>query len=73
MASPDNPVEFPGVAPPENEVDENVVPPLFPSDYDSNNKSDDSYEDADTSTQQTDYMPPMVKNVYNIRPQKQTD
>ena len=36
-----NPVEPPGVAPPENEVDGDVSPPLLPSDYDSNNDSDD--------------------------------
>ena len=63
---PENPVELPGVAPPENEVDDDIITPLLPSDY-------------DTSTQHRQMvvhpedMPPMVRNVYNIQLQKQTD
>ena len=34
---PENPVELPGVSPPGNEVDDDFVPPLLPSEYDSNN------------------------------------
>ena len=52
MASPENPVELPGAAPPENKVDDDVVPPLLPSDYASRDKSDDEDEGPYTSTQQ---------------------
>ena len=75
----DNPVELQGVPPPENELYDDVIPTLFPSDYDSNNDSDKKDYDTCTSTQQrqrfihSEDMPPMVRNVYNIRPRKQTD
>ena len=48
----ENPVELTGVAPPENEVDDNFVPPLLPSEYDRNNESDGEDEDTETPTQQ---------------------
>ena len=51
MVPPGNPVELPGVSPPENEVDE-VVPPLLPSDYDRDNDYDYDDEDTDTSIEQ---------------------
>ena len=51
VPTPENTVELPGVAPPENEVDDDVVPPLFTSDYDSDNDSDDNYGYKDTSKQ----------------------
>ena len=38
--------------PPDNEVDENVAPPLLPSEYDRNNESDGEDEDTETPTQQ---------------------
>ena len=42
------------MAPPENKVDDDVVPPLLPSEYDIDNESDDEDEDdnIDTSKQQ---------------------
>ena len=48
---PKNIVELPGVDPRENKVDEDVVRPLLPIEYDSDNYSDDMDEDKDTSTQ----------------------
>ena len=45
-------VELLVVAPPENEVDEYVVPPLMPSYYDSDDEYDDGDEDKYMSTQQ---------------------
>ena len=72
-------MEYPGVSPPENEVYDNVVPPLFPSDYDSDDDYDGMYEDTDASTQHRqrvihpESMPPTVRNVYNLLPQKQTE
>ena len=48
---PEHPVELPGVAQPENEVDCDVVPLLFQSDYDINYEYDDEYEDTYTFTQ----------------------
>ena len=48
----ENPVELTGVAPPENEVDDDVVPPLLPIDYVINDESDDEDKDTDTPTQQ---------------------
>ena len=41
MAPIENPVELPGVVPPENEVDYAVVPPLLKSYYESGGESDD--------------------------------
>ena len=79
MAPPENPVKFPGVTPPGNEVDDNVVLTLFPSDYDRNDESGDEDEDTSTPTQQhqsiinPEAMPPMVINVYNLCLRKQTD
>ena len=67
------------MAPPENELDEYFVPLLLPSDYGSDNKSDDKDEDTDTYTQQRqkfnppEATPPMVSNVYNLRPRKKND
>ena len=49
---PEHPVELPGVAPPENEIDDNVVPPLFPNDHYRDNETDDDVKVVDTSTQQ---------------------
>ena len=51
VVPPGNPVELPGVPPLENEVNE-VVTPLLPSNYDSNNDYDDKDEDTDTSIKQ---------------------
>ena len=65
--------------PPENEVDENYVPPLLPSDYESNDENYYGDEDTDTSIQQRqklihpEAMPSTVRDIYNIRPQNQTD
>ena len=79
MSRPENSVELPGVAPSENEVDGNVVPPLLTSYYNRNDESDEENEDIDNSTEQFQRfiypvsMPPMVRNVYNIRPRKKTD
>ena len=72
-------MKLPGVATPENEVDDNFLPPLLPSDYDIDNESDVEVEDIDTSTQQRqriihpEAMPSTASNVYNLRPQKQPD
>ena len=44
-------MELLGEAPPENEEDDNVVLPLFTSDYDSNDDSGEKYEDIYTHTQ----------------------
>ena len=47
--------------------------------YDINNESYDKDSDSYTSTQQIqgvtnpEFMPPMVRTVYNLRPRKQTD
>ena len=41
VAPPENPVELPGVTPTENEVDDDVVPPLLPSENGSNTESND--------------------------------
>ena len=79
MSPPENPVELPGVAPPEIEVDDDVVPPLFPSNYGINYESDYKDKDTETSTQQRqrvihlEAIPPTVRNVYNLRPRKKTD
>ena len=51
MALPENSVEIPGVDPPENGVDNDVVTPLLPSEYDIDNKYDEKGEGTDTSTQ----------------------
>ena len=70
--SPEEPVELPGVAPPGNEVEDDVVTPIFPSDYRSDDESDDEGECTYTSTQQRqrvidpEAMPPIVKNVYRM-------
>ena len=75
----ENTVELPGVTPPENEVDDDFLPPLLPSDYDNDDGSDDKDEDTNTSTQQLrrvicpEFMPPTVRNVYNLRPRKKND
>ena len=37
--------------PPENEVYDDFVPPLLPSDYDRNDEYDNKYEDTDMPTQ----------------------
>ena len=72
-------MELPGEAPPENEVDDDVVPSLLPSDYDGYNESDEKGVDIYTSTKQrqrvilSEFMPPMVRDVYNIRAWKQHD
>ena len=66
---PENPVELTGVAQLENEVDDNVVPPLLTSEYKNNYESDNQDQDTDTSTKQhqsiihQEDMPPMVMNV----------
>ena len=79
MAEPENPVEIPVVAPPENELDENVVPTILPSDCDSYDESDEKNENADTSIQQKQrvvhpkYTPPIVRNVWNLHLWNQTD
>ena len=41
VAQPENPVEILGADPPENDVDDDVVNPLLPSNYDSDGESDD--------------------------------
>ena len=67
------------MAPTENEVDDDVVSPLLPSDYDRDNESDDKDEDTDTSEQQrrksiqTESIPPTVRNVYNLLLWKKTE
>ena len=69
-------MELPGVDPPENEVDNDAVPPLLKIDHGSNNESDDRDEDTDTHSQRIqrvfhpEAMPPTVRNVYNLCPQK---
>ena len=74
----ENPVELTGVSPPENEVDDNILPPLFPSDYVRDDESDEEDEDTDTSIQQhqrviqPEAMSSKVRNVHNIRPRKKT-
>ena len=79
VAPPENSVELPGFSPTENEVYGNVVPPFLPSDYDIEYDSDEKDEDTYMSTQKfwrvihPEAMPPMVSNVYNLRPRKQTD
>ena len=76
MAPPEKPVELPGVDPPENEVDDDAVPLLLKSDHGSDNESDDRDEVTYTSSKllqrvvHPEDMPKMVRNVYNIRPQK---
>ena len=52
MAPTENPLELPGIDPPENELDDDVVPPLLPSDYGSDNYSDGKDEDTYTSSKQ---------------------
>ena len=75
----ENSVELPGVDSPENKVDDYVVSPLLPSDYEINNDSDNKDKDIETPTQQyqrvinPDAMPPMARNAYNLFPRKQTD
>ena len=79
VAWPESPVKLPVVASPENELDENVVPPILPSDYDRYDESDDKNENADTYIQQKQrvihpkYMPPIVMNVCNLHLRNQTD
>ena len=79
VAPPENPVELPGVASLENEVDADGVPPLFSSDYDRNDESDDKNKDTYTSMPQLrrvfhpGSMPPTVRNVYNLCLRNQTD
>ena len=76
VAPPEKPVELPGVEPPENEVDDDAVPPLPQSDHGIKNESDAKDEDIDTSSQVRQRVvypgaiPPTVRNVYNIRPRK---
>ena len=52
MAPTENPLELPGIDPPENELDDDVVPPLLPSDYGSDNDSDGKDDDTYTSSKQ---------------------
>ena len=79
MDPPENPVELPGVAPPDNKVDDDVVPLLLTSDYNSYDESDDEYEDTNTSAQQhqrvihPEAMPPTGRNLYNLCPRKKND
>ena len=69
MDPPENPVELPGVAQSENEVDDNVVLPLLPSDYASYDEYDENYENIKTSIQQRQRVihpkdiPPTMRNV----------
>ena len=76
---PENPVKLPGVDSPEKKVHDNVLTPLFPSEYDSNDESDDKDEDTYMSTQKLqrfihpEAMPPTASNIYNLRPRKHTD
>ena len=72
-------MELPGVYQPENEVDDDVLLTLFPSEYDSNNEYDEKDKNIDMSTQQgqsvthPEIAPPTVQNVFNIRLQKQIE
>ena len=69
VAPPENPEELPAVDPPGNEVDNNVVPTLFPSDYEINDDSNEEDEDTYTPTQQLqkvihpEAMPLTVSNI----------
>ena len=65
--------------PPEIEVENDVMTYLLPRDYDRNETSDGEDEDTGTYTQHRlrvihpEAMSPTVRNVYNLRPRKQTD
>ena len=69
VAPPENQVKLPGVNPLENEVYDDVVTPLFPSEYKREDKSNEGDEDKDISTQHRqilihpEAMPPTVRNV----------
>ena len=64
---------------PENEVDDDVVTPLLPSEYGSDDDYDYKDEDTDDSTQNRqrainpEDMTPTVRNIYNTCPRNQTD
>ena len=79
VVPPENPVELPRVSPPENEVDHDVVTPPLKSDYDSENESDDKYEDKYTPAQKRqsfihpEAIPTTSRNVQNIRPWKKNN
>ena len=67
------------MSPPENEVDGDVVTILLPSEYNSNDESDDEEEDTYMSTQQRqrvihpEAMLPTARNAHNLCPQKQPE
>ena len=63
--------------PPENEVDNDAMPPLLPNEYGRGDESED--KEADTPMKQRRWViqpeeiPLAVRNVYNIFPRDQTD